>query len=148
METIIPAGYRVTVDSWENDADAQRTIVKEGLDRDMAKFFVEFARLFYSQNNYRGPKRYGNMYEPSREKLKDAHAAAKKVILDNWGAFQQMWDDVEKEELDDEDCIWDLTAELHHELFGGSEYHFRVLEKVKVEYLPVEIRLNDVTGEF
>ena len=59
-----------------------------------------------------------------------------------------MWDDVTKEELDDDDCIWDLTAELHHELFGGSEYHFRVLEKVKVEYLPVEIQLNDVTGEF
>ena len=140
METIIPAGYRVTVDSWENDADAKRTIVKEGLAIDVAKFFVDFARLFYSQNSYRRPKGFGNMYEPSREKLKEAHAAAKKVILDNWGAFRQMWDDVEKEELEDDDCIWDLTAELHHELFGWSEYHFRVLEKVKVEYLPVEIR--------
>lgn len=119
METIIPAGYRVTIDSWGNDADVRRTVVKEGLEHDMAKLFVEFARLFYSQDNYRGPKGYGNMYVPSREKLKDAHAAAKKVILDNWGAFQQMWDDVTQEELDDDDCIWDLdlTAELQHELF-------------------------------
>ena len=45
METIIPAGYRVTVDSWENDADVHRTIVKKGLDRDMAKFHEELGHI-------------------------------------------------------------------------------------------------------
>lgn len=148
MDTVIPAGYRVTVHSWENDADAKRTITKEGLSKEMAKFFVEFARLFYSQNNYHGPKGFGNVYQPSRRSLDDAHAASREVILANWDAFTEMWDDIEPEELSDDDCIWDITSELHYELFGGGEFHFRVLESFKVEYLPVEVHLSDVTEEF
>lgn len=148
METIIPAGYRVTVDSWENDGDAGRTITLTGLDRDAAKLYVEFARLFYSQNNHRGPKGYGNMYEPSSEMLKDAHDAAKKVILDNWKAFVSVGFDMTEEDLNDESYLREVVHDLHSDLFGMGEFYFRVLEKVKVEHLPTEIRLNDVTGEF
>ncbi len=45
MNTIKP-GYMIQITSWENDADNYRTIVKDGLSVTVAKFFVEFAKLF------------------------------------------------------------------------------------------------------
>lgn len=143
METVIPAGYRVSVASWENDGDAKRTITKEGLSREMAKFFVEAAAVFGS---------YGNQYSPSDAQLKVVHRKMREVIFANWEAFSQMWDDLTKEEMDTGDdldsAIWDVTAELHYELLGGGDFRFRQMETIKVEHLPVEVRMKDVTGEF
>ena len=45
MNTIKP-GYMLQITSWENDADAYRTITKYGLSVTVAKFFIEFAELF------------------------------------------------------------------------------------------------------
>lgn len=149
METIIPAGFRVTINSWENDGDAKRSEIKEGLSREMAAFYVDVAKLFYSKNNYRGPKGFGNMYSPSKEELKEAHAAAKQVILKHFTAFCKMWgEDYDVAILDSEDALYDFTSELHYDLFGASDFQFRVLESVKVEHVPNEIRMNDVTKEF
>ena len=43
--TIIPAGYRVTIMSWENDFDAHRTVTKSGLSFDEVKFHLELCSL-------------------------------------------------------------------------------------------------------
>ncbi len=149
METIIPAGYRVTVNSWENDGDAKRVVVKEGLSHSRAALYVDFARLFYSQNNYHGPKGFGNMYEPRKAELAEAHAAVKDVLIKHFAAFCEMWgEEYDVHELDNEDALHDFAGELHYELFGASEYKFRVLESIKVEHIPFPITMQDVTKEF
>lgn len=56
-ETIIPAGYRLSVTSWANDADNYKNEMVEGLTLDEVKFRVDFIKLFTSKNN-RNDKRY------------------------------------------------------------------------------------------
>ncbi len=78
MKTIIPAGYRVTIESWENDGDNATTKVLEGLTEQDAKFVVDFASLFKSQNNKKPG--IGNMYEPDDEERAQVAKAVTAVV--------------------------------------------------------------------
>ena len=138
-QTKIPAGYRVTVTSWENDGDNYRTNSIDGLSCQDAKLLVNLSRLQEGE--------FGNMYEPSDEKCAKYSKACKKVFdvnpHDPLGKFAG-WNTETTEENADE-----LASEMLQDLFGSSEYYYtRVCEEVVVEYLPQDIFIDDVTKEF
>ncbi len=151
-KTIIPAGYRITIESWENDADNYKTKLMEGLQKESTMFLVDFAKLFYSQNNWNGPKGHGNMYDPNVSELeafrKDFEDIVSKHIKENTEAclLQYFYDDENGKFYEDQsDGVMDLAYELG---LSGGDFYTRVLSSIKVEYIPTEIVLNDVTEDF
>lgn len=137
--TIIPAGYRLSVVSWENDGDAYQTRVFEGLTRERAEFLIEVAEL-----TSRG--KFGNLYEPSDTKLKKLGEAALALFkrFPGQSNFEPQGD--EAADLEEaRDCFGDL----HFTLCGSSEHFYtRVLESWKIEYVPHEIVLENVSNQF
>lgn len=151
-QTVIPAGYRITVESWENDADNYKTEIMEGLQKASIEFLVDFAKLFYSKNNWNGPKGHGNMYEPRAKELNDFQEAYMKVVSKHItkdaepSLLQYFWDEDNNLLYDDQhDGIMELAYELG---LSGGDFFTRVLDSIKVEYIPTEIVLQDVTEEF
>lgn len=151
-QTIIPAGYRVTITSWENDADNSQTKIMEGLQKSSVEFLIDFAKLFYSQNNWNGPKGHGNMYAPDEGELvvfaEAYEAVIKKHINQNTepSLLQYFWDKDNNEFYEDQhDGVMELAYELG---LSGGDFYTRVFESAKVEYIPTEIVLQDVTEEF
>ena len=140
-KTIIPAGYRLSVVSWENDGDNYRTEVLEGLTAEQVKFYVAVCKLFYSENGYsRNDKTcFGNMYEPSEAELQEAYAAVKQVAE----SFRGL---VATEELDN--AIEDPLDFIAKFISYSPDYTTRVFESCKVEYTPCAIILQDVTADF
>jgi hypothetical protein len=151
-QTIIPAGYRVTIESWENDADNYKTKVVEGLNESSVKFIIDFVKLFYSKNNYHGPKGFGNIYDPSEKECKAFEEAYNNVVnshieKDTEEKIRQyFWDD-EVDGFYEDHCegVMDFAYDLG---LRGGDFYTRVLDSYKVEYVPVEIILQDVTEEF
>lgn len=137
-KTIIPVGYRVTVTSWENDADNYNTEMLEGLSENAVKFVIDLCKLCYSQNNWKGPKGFGNMYDPSEGEMEGFLEAIQGVIDSH--------PDHGMEYCDTPDGVMEtIISELG---LSGGEYYVRVLESVKIEYVPEEITLEEVTDKF
>ena len=149
MKSVIPAGYRVSISSWENDGDNNQKKVIEGLaKRERIKYLADVCKLFKSKSlSTETEKFYGNMYEPDRADIEEACSAIVVVMA----AHRDALDQEEQDLLDafDMDCIGDYITDFLGELLGYSEdYWVRVFAGMKVEYTPVEITLDDVTGEF
>lgn len=125
----IKAGYRMTVTSWENDADHYNTITKDGLTENDVKLYVDVLRL--------AADGFGNMYEPSDKEMEKFGEAVWLVFDKNGHKYEQP-----------DGCI-DEGAEIIGEFCGYSEHYFtRVVEKIIVEYVPQEIVIEDVTKKF
>ena len=155
-ETIIPAGYRVSVTSWENDADNYKTNVFEGLTKERVEFLAELLPHFYSGSNNRG-KTFGNMYEPSDSRYAEAAARIREVMERHRAGLTE-----DELEILDETAginLKDATegggsdmynfGEIVGEFLSYSEdYSFRVFDTMQVEFVPHEIRMKNVTKEF
>lgn len=137
-KTIIPAGYRVTVTTWENDGDNHNTAVVEGVSQEAAKFIVELCKIHYSENAQWGISGYGNMYDPSEEKIDEYHKALQQLIDTHANGLPTPW-------CDSVDGVQEYAYDLH---LTGGEFFTRVCDDIKVEYVPAEIQLDDVTAEF
>lgn len=135
-QTIIPAGYRITVTSWENDADNYNTEVKEGLSLEQCKLYVDLCKLMEGDDDV------SNLYEPDEEELALLKAALVSVAKQHLPAAE-LDEDATEEDMNDVmmDIIYDLGL-------AGGDFCTRVCEEWKVEHVPVEIVLNDVTEEF
>jgi hypothetical protein len=130
----IPAGYRLTVVSWENDGDNYNTKVGHGLDHEETEFYIELIELC------RGD--YGNMYDPSKQDLEEFGYKILEII-------KKFPKQVEGESFETPQDALDLFNEVVYELMGASEdYYTRVLEKWIVEYIPEPINIEDVTDSF
>lgn len=142
--TIIKAGYRITVESWENDGDNTKTETQDGFTLEEAKFHIELFKLFYSQNQQAGC--FGNMYEPSEHEMERMFEAVSNVIAKHpcSSEFFEVFDD---ETLDD--VLHDQTMNILYEFgLSGGEFFTRVLESFTVEFIPNDIEIKDVTYEF
>lgn len=142
-ETIIPTGYRITIESSENDADNYKTKVMEGLRKESVEFLVDFANLFYN---------HGNMCDPEENELESFHKDCEIVvglhINENFEnkLLQYFYDDIENKFYEDQ---YDSVMELAYDLgLSGGKFYTRVVESIKVEYIHTEIVLQDVTEEF
>lgn len=147
--TIIPRGYRLTVTSWENDADNYRTMFKESLSLEQVKFDLELCQLLRSEY---GPAHYGFGNLLDDDSIEEYQKAIIKVLNKHKNILP---DDVDlDEEIDEDDpyssTSWfDYVQELNYEYFGSSEgYITRVFDSFKVEYVSEDIKLEDVTLEF
>ena len=139
-QTTIPAGYRITITTWENDADNYKTEVMEGItDINLAKFYCELAELHTSRHDHR-KKGFGNLYEPSEREIGDYFAAIDLLI--------KKYPDIQiykGQPVTEADHVRDAIYELG---LTGGDFFTRVCENIKVEYTPTDIVFNDVTEEF
>lgn len=140
----IPAGYRLIVTSWENDADNYNTEYVQGLSLAATKFLVDVIKLFYSKNNRTKPyKCFGNMYEPSDGQQRECFDAIQAIM------------DKHADALKDDTCLSDYIESpgaVHEYLYElglvGGEFWTRVLSSFEVEHYPQEVIINDVTDQF
>ena len=133
--TTIPAGYRLTVASWENDMDNCREEIVEGLTREHIEFYVSICKRMKSKNQKDDRNNFGNMYEPSDveiEKLQE-------FIYSVYEKYGIMYD------KEDEDIIFNCLYEIG---LSGSDFYTRVCESYKVEHVPEDIVFEDVTDSF
>jgi hypothetical protein len=132
--SVIKAGYRVTVTSWENDADSYSTRTIGGLDENKVRFHVDLLKLI-AGSNCNDSTVFGNMYEPSD---KETEAFEKAVI-----------EVLEKHAIPNEGFgALDIAIDTIYEYTGYSEFYTRVVDSIVVEYVPQEIIIEDVSTKF
>jgi hypothetical protein len=129
--TIIPIGYRVTVTTWENDGDNYNTKCVEGLSKSAAEFIMKLCNLHGSSDDF------GNMYEPDDDELEKYQNEIQYLIDHHDGEFPEYCETVEG-----------VQQYLYNIGLSGSEFYTRVFETIKIEYVPVEIHIEDVTEQF
>ena len=143
-QTIIPAGYRVTITSWENDADNYKDTIHEGLTKERVEYILELCKMFKSGSN-NGGKTFGNMNESDgAAQFAKAEQAVRAVLEKHRTSLNHLeLANLEAEEDEMEVC------EIVSEFIGSSEFYtFRVFSKAKVEHIPLQITMEDVTGDF
>jgi hypothetical protein len=128
--TTIPAGYRLTIKSWENDGDAKQTVIVNGLTEARAAFYVDLCKFCSDQ--------FGNLYCPSKKERDLADSILTTIMINN--------NMVEK---GNEKYVTDHARDYMYELgLCGGEYYSRQCEDWKVEYLPEPLTMEDVTDRF
>ncbi len=148
----IPAGYRITIKSWENDLNCEATTILEGLVKEQIQYVVELCSLFKRRT------KFSNLYEPSSTVQRDLAKTVAEIILrhqphsyDSEGIVESL-----VKEAVDSDNYDQLIEFCRDDIFpkymssGDSSYPFftRVCESMKVEYIPETIRILNVTEEF
>lgn len=152
--TTIPAGYRITVSSWENDADHCNTIIKEGLTEDQARFYCTmWSHMGSSSNGGRANQQFGNMYEPSDVEVEEFVEFFRTLFLNGGDVAKEILcdgHDVEWDDLMDEgnDNFPSILGKIIGDFTGSGDFFTRVVDTIKVEFVPVTITLTDVSDQF
>lgn len=133
--TTIPAGYRLSVTSWENDADNYNTKVMAGLSIDDVNFYVDLCKSLVSQHKNRNA--FGNMFDPRNDERDKFFKHVKTIIKNNnrIDYNSEHW----------EDHIMGLLYDLG---LSCGDFFTRVCDKFKVEYIAEPIVIDDVTSDF
>jgi hypothetical protein len=154
--TILKAGYRLTIDSWENDLNSFYTFTQEGYTKEDIEFLIKFCQLF------RRGERFSNLYEPAASVIKDLGQTLATLIdkyqPQSYHALNEIYDGIEglvttalREQTYD-DLLEFFSSDLSPHFFGSGDSNFpfftRVCDRVKVEYIPETIRIRDVSTEF
>lgn len=162
-----PAGYAITIASWENDADYRATKTMQVAKLEQVKIVTAIANLFRSDwrnGTIRGETSFDNMYAPSTYEINAMFMAIAKIIGD-YPLFQELygWTDFtmptdqdfgEYDELDEnslvdgmQDAVWELLDSLG--LSGQQdEQCTRVAESITVHYYPEAVYADNVTDNF
>jgi hypothetical protein len=154
--TILKAGYRLTIESWENDLDSYNTFTQEGYSKEDIAFLIKFSKLFC-----RGSK-FSNLYEPSASVIKELGQTLIQLIdaekPNSYHALRDVYEDLEEmvtTALRDENSVEFMeffSQDLSPHFFGSGDSNFpfftRVCEKIKVEFIPETIRIRNVSKEF
>lgn len=135
--SVIKAGYRITVTSWENDLDHYQVVSLDGLSRESVAVLVSMCKLFMHCRDVSYDKRVYNLYEPEDEDVARVQTAITDVLRSHGVLGTEGYMD----ETDAEELLMDLGL-------MGSEFFTRVCESFVVEHVPSEIILSDVTSEF
>lgn len=154
----IKAGYRVTVTSWENDADNGRTVSNEGLTHDEVVFLKALFDLV--KKSYHSGA-HGNIHcDYHSEEIPIFVRAAYDVVKNNYDiapenireAFDAVNSEADEYDEEGEDELYgliDLCLNLLSKYgLTGDDYYTRVMETFKVEYIPVTIQIEVVTDKF
>lgn len=132
--TKIPKGYRITIDSYENDMDFGDTAVVEGLSEGEVKQVVSLCTAMQTG--------HGNIYYPTVfQKVKLFNIL--NVIFDYVNDYTVTVDNLDEYE----DDFYNILAA--YGFIGKAEDQFtRYCESYKVEYIPEDIFIEDVTERF
>lgn len=135
----ILAGYRFTFVSWENDGDNKKTIVKEGVQEAEAKLLGKLASLIQL-----GGCGLENNYEPSEKEQKKAF----KILLPIFEKHKDIFDESDMNLFRKD--VGQMVDYINENMLGHGEdgYWMRALQSTKVEYIPEEINIEDVTSKF
>lgn len=147
----ISAGYRITVKSWENDADNYQTIILDGYTFMQTQFICELLSHMGSHN--RGAQQFGNLYEPDDDEKAETLAFWRELYAKHDVAAKELDIPPPNDTNDDDDegleDLFYTFCEFVQDFIGTSEhYSTRVAESVVVEYVPRDIILEDVTDQF
>lgn len=130
-KTVIPAGYRVTIESWENDADNQLSTVVEGLRLKDVLLIVALCEMHGQDSEH------SNLFEPTSAIVTEHRRALTEAFTSNPCAMSQTVE------------TYDQMRDLLGDLLGHSDqFYTRVFDSLKVEYLPADVELEDVTDQF
>lgn len=138
----IPAGFRIIVDSWENDGDASATATVSGIQTEAeVRFYVKLLELLAGD--------FGNMYDPSDDEIAAFVAAVRAVMIEHTPASLLHSDVLSVADLSDAD-VQDFAHEILSEFtgYGGENYYTRVVEKVQVALVAATVLFPDVTSQF
>lgn len=146
----IKAGYRLTVTTWENDADNYNTEIVEGLSKELCKLYVAICKAFEHSSDY--DNRICNMYEPDEEEIARFNTAMLKIGREFESVIRMELFDGEQLPADgsisDEDLLGVLEEDLSNLGIHGGDFFTRVVSAWSVEHVPADIVLTDVTEEF
>jgi hypothetical protein len=133
--SVIKAGYRITVTSWENDADNYNTKTLGGLNEHEAGYHVDLLKLI-AGSHCSDETVFGNMYEPEDSEV-EAFEKAVTEVLEKHKKLEVEYDPL------------DIAIDMLYKYTGGSEdYLTRVVESIVVEFVPHEIIIEDVSKQF
>lgn len=143
--TKIEAGYRITVESWENDADNYNTKSVQGYSLEEALFAVELFQAFSSCNSE--DNGIGNLRGDDKDYVKYKNTISEIVSRHPIASVSEKFKDYFQPA--DEDGYVYYSEYLYDLGLGGTEYSLtRVCESVMVEYIPQDILIEDVTDQF
>lgn len=139
--TTIPAGYRITVETWENDLDNCNTKTISGLDFFTVKAYVALCKHF-SQNS--DPANlYGDNVSDDTLELFEEYA---RKFFTKYSKLLNEFDDFDATNNYFSDCLIDLLYNIG--ICGSSDFFTRVVDRYKVEYIAESIYIEDVTEQF
>lgn len=138
---VIKAGYRVTIESWENDGDNNNTMVKDGMSFNEVKFLKKMTDLVDRNSDF------SNLYDPRESEVTAFAEAIRKVLEEN---IHLTDDPIWKEVLSEgNDSILEYYTESMYDYgLTCGEFYTRVRDGFKVEYFPEDIQIQDVTDQF
>lgn len=135
----IAAGYRFTFNSSDIRSDNSSSIIKEGLTENETNLFVELSEQLQS-NTYLALRSSTPEWRIKKEHEKLYN------ILDKYSSF------FTKEKMDefkeDVGAIMDYISENMLGYSSEEGVDMRVLDSYKIEDIPQDIILNDVTSKF
>lgn len=139
--SIIKAGYRITVDSYENDGDCEITNSVDGLSELEAKFHIELLSLYTSEGGFGNIYDFDDRVSPTEDDYNKARLAI--VSKPEYQQFISDW------YVKNPEYFFDAGSEIIGDYTGGDgEWATRQVEGILVEYVPEEITLEDVTSQF
>ncbi len=151
----IKEGYRVIFVSWENDADNYRALALDGLTDIETQMYVELATLFtHSYHKSADIQYYGNMSDDDYEELSECLFEDVMKILEQYKyATPAVAADIDtiKKSKSQQDAFDDIMCGYFSKIYGsrGDEFfRTRVVESIKVVYIPQSLEFEDVTHHF
>ena len=135
-----PAGYSLTIESWENDADNCKDVTIDGLKKGDVLFYLHLLKHFRSSSN--GEQYYGNgEVSPETET---------RLIEETYAQYPPESDELNQEV---QEILTDYRddPQFVNELLGGPWWvdcypWTRVFDSYTVHYIPLEC--EDVTEQF
>lgn len=140
---IIKAGYRLTVTSWENDADNYATKVIDGLTFERARICAAYCELFNSDDAVR------NAYEPDDDEIATIDERVASVARADAGFIAHVFDAIGEDATDEQirDYVFEtIISEMG--LCWRSDFYTRVCDSWRIEYVEQDINIPDVTDKF
>jgi len=141
-DVVIPVGYRMVIESWENDADAWNTKTIDGLSLAEAKLASRICQKFMDDDDV------GNLYDPSEEEMDFMNSEVMKIIEESGvKKFKDIVLHGKSKYSEEKEDIADIVSEVLYilGLTGVSEFYTRRCDSYNVLKVDEPVRFKDVT---
>ena len=142
--SVIKAGYRITVESYENNGDACKTVTVDGLSLDDAKFHARILSLINTTSQY------GCMLADDEE-LVDSFVYECQSIINSGKYVVNGLHTLDTISTSNNVLFDFIKDEILSQYVGYPEYDIyatRKVDNITVEFVPTEIDLGDITSQF
>lgn len=156
--TKIEEGYRVLFSSWENDGDFSHVLAINGLTDCEAHFYIELSKLFsnaYHDTDAEGNQFYGNLLYDNYEEYSEGLF---EDALDIFSRYEELMPELAvktktiRDAKNQQDAFDDIISGYLYKIYGSSGgdngFKTRVVDDVKVFYIPTSLTFKDVTSDF